>query len=345
MTRRLHTVLVGATGAVGLEMLRILEGRDYPLASLTLVASSRSEGKRLSFRGEELVVQALSDKVFKGQDVAILDVPDEISREWAPIGAAAGCIQVDNSAAWRMEPDVPLVVPEVNPEEVHNAPRGIIASPNCTTLAMVVPLAPLHRDAGLTRLIIASYQAASGAGQPGIEDLWEQAETLVSAKEAVRRGGAGELLPPARAFRHPLAFNVIPQCGSFREDGYTSEEEKLLKETRKILSLPGLSVSATCVRVPVLVGHSLAIHATFERPITPEHARRLLENAPGVVLVDDPERFAYPTPLQAAGQDPCYVGRIRQDLADPKALNLFVAADNLRKGAALNAIQVAELLA
>jgi aspartate-semialdehyde dehydrogenase len=338
-----RVVLVGATGAVGSEMLSILEERDLAVDELVPVASARSAGRRLSFRGDTVEVRALAEDAFRGSDVALFDVPDEVSAQWAPI-AARDAIVVDNSAAWRMDPEVPLVVPEVNPQDASNRPKNIVASPNCTTLALVVPIAALHRAAGLERLIASSYQATSGGGRPGVDELWDQTEKAAKEPELVRDGLAREVLEAGETFAHPIAMNFIPKIGSVREDGYTSEEVKLREETRKIMGLPGLEVTATCVRVPVMVGHGVSAHAVFSRPITPEEARSVLSEAPGVVLCDEPERDVYPTPLEAAGTDPCYVGRIRRDQFDERALELFCVADNLRKGAALNTIQVAELL-
>ncbi|HJR44655.1 MAG TPA: aspartate-semialdehyde dehydrogenase [Actinomycetota bacterium] len=340
----MRVALVGATGAVGTEILRILEQREFPLDELVPVASPRSAGRRLPFRGDSIEVVALGEDVFEGVDLALFDVPDELSSEWAPVAAARGAVVVDNSAAWRMHDEVPLVVPEVNPGAVEERPLGIIASPNCTTLAMVVPLGTLHSSFGLNRLILASYQAASGSGVAGIEELWDQTEVAVKEPDKVRDGAAGDVLEGGDTFGHPIALNVIPQCGSLKNDGYTSEELKLCFETRKIMGLPELRATATCVRVPVMVGHGVSVHAEFDRPVTPGEARRLLEDAPGVQVLDDPENKVYPTPLIAAGEDACYVGRIRQDLFDPHALEMFCVADNLRKGAALNTVQVAELL-
>jgi aspartate-semialdehyde dehydrogenase len=341
----MRAVLVGATGAVGGEILRILSEREPFVDELVPVASARSAGRKLPYRGGEIEVRALAPDVFEGADVALFDVPDDVAAEWAPVAVERGAVVVDNSAAWRMDPDVPLVVPEINPHAVTDRPKGIIASPNCTTLAMVVPIAALHTEARLRRLVLASYQAASGSGRPGTDELWEQ--TLNAAKEpdAIQDGLGRTVLERGETFTHPLAMNVIPQCGSLKDDGYTSEELKLCHETRKIMGLPGLPVTATCVRVPVVVGHGVAVHAEFESPISPERARELLEAAPGVEVLDDPRNGVYPTPLQAAGMDPCYVGRIRQDLFDERALEMFCVADNLRKGAALNTVQVAELLA
>lgn len=340
----MRVALVGATGAVGTQMLGILEQRDFPLTRLIPVASPRSAGRKLPFKGSTIEVVALDESVFEGVDLALFDVPDELSAQWAPVAAAKGAIVVDNSAAWRMDDQVPLVVPEVNPEDAENRPLGIIASPNCTTLAMVVPMAALHRRYTLNRLILASYQAASGSGVPGIDELWDQTEVVSKESDKVRDGLARDVLEGGDTFRHPIAMNVIHQCGSVKEDGFTSEELKLCFETRKIMGLPELRATATCVRVPVVVGHGVSAHAEFDSPVSVDEARRLLSQAPGVEVLDDPAAGVYPTPLIAAGEDACYVGRIRRDPFDDKALELFCVADNLRKGAALNAVQVAELL-
>jgi aspartate-semialdehyde dehydrogenase len=336
-------VIVGATGAVGTEILKIVEQRDTP-GDFLAVASPRSAGRKLPFRGGNLEVVALAPEVFDGADIALFDVPDEVSAEWAGVATERGATVVDNSAAFRMDPDVPLIVPEINADQARKLTKNIIASPNCTTLAMVVPLAALHREAGLVRVVAASYQAASGSGQGGIDELWDQTEKAAKQGDQVREGLGREVLEAGDVFSHPLALNVIPQAGSFKEAGYTSEELKLCHESRKIMGLPDLKVTATCVRVPVMVGHGVAVHAEFERSIDVETAHRILRTAPGVELVDDPDTFSFPTPLLAAGNDPCYVGRIRQDLFDEKALEMFCVADNLRKGAALNTVQIAELL-
>ena len=337
----MRAVLVGATGAVGGEILKVLASRPRFVDELTLVASARSAGRILY--GVE--VRALSEEVFDGADLALFDVPDEVAVEWAPVAAERGCVVVDNSAAWRMDPGVPLVVPEINPQAIADRPKGIIASPNCTTLAMVVPVAALHAEVPLRRLVVSSYQAASGSGRPGTDELWEQTQIAAKEPDAVQEGRARDVLERGETFTHPIAMNVIPQCGSLKEDGYTSEELKLCRETRKIMGLPELPVTATCVRVPVVVGHGVAVHAEFGGPITPDRARELLAAAPGVELRDDPANAVFPTPLEAAGEDPCYVGRIRQDLFDPNALEMFCVADNLRKGAALNTVQIAESIA
>ena len=341
----MRLVLVGATGAVGAEMLRILEQRDELDSEVVAVASPRSAGRLIPFRGDRLEVQALGPEVFKPGDLALFDVPDDVSREWAPVAVEGGALVVDNSAAFRMDPDVPLVVPEINPEAAGTRPKGVIASPNCTTLAMVVPVAALHKKSAVRRLILASYQAVSGAGKYGVDELWDQTEIAAKEADEVRRGTARNVLGPGREFSHPIAMNVLPACGSIKEDGYTSEELKLCYETRKILDLPDLPVTATCVRVPVMVGHGVAVHAEFEAELSVDEARVLLEAADGVEVLDDPDNGVYPTPLEAAGRNPCFVGRIRKDRFDERALEMFCVADNLRKGAALNTVQIAELVA
>lgn len=327
-------------------MLRILEERGELQSEVVTVASPRSAGRLIPFRGGQLLeVQALGSEVFQAGDLALFDVPDDVAREWAPTAVKSGALVVDNSAAFRMDPEVPLVVPEINPHVVDARPKGIVASPNCTTLAMVVPIAALHREVPVRRLILASYQAVSGAGKNGVDELWDQTEIAAKEADQVRRGAARNVLRPGSEFMHPIALNVLPVCGSIKEDGYTSEELKLCYETRKIMDLPDLPVTATCVRVPVMVGHAVAVHAEFEAPLRPEEARAILEFADGIEVRDDPAAGVYPTPLEAAGRNPCFVGRIRQDRFDERALELFCVADNLRKGAALNTVQVAELVA
>jgi aspartate-semialdehyde dehydrogenase len=321
--------VVGATGAVGTVMLSILSERKDVWGEIRLIASARSAGKKLVCRGEELTVVALSPEAFDGIDVAMFDVPDEISAEWAPIAAARGAIVVDNSGAFRMDPKVPLVVPEVNPKDIKKRPKGIISNPNCTTLSMIVAMGALNKKFGLKELVVASYQAASGAGQPGIDALREQIS-------AVAGTNAGEA---------PLALNVVPWAGSLKEAGYSSEELKVRNESRKILGMPKLKVSATCVRVPVLTTHSLAVHATFKTEISRKAAQKVLEKAAGVILLDDPENKKFPTPNDVVGTDETWVGRVRQSLDDKKSIDLFLCGDNLRKGAALNTAQIAELLA
>jgi aspartate-semialdehyde dehydrogenase len=340
-------VVVGATGAVGTVMCELLSSRKNVWGEIRLVASKRSAGKTISLRGVDTAVRELAPEVFDGVDVAMFDVPDEVSAEWAPIAAARGAVAVDNSGAFRMDPDVPLVVPEINPEQVRNRPRGIIANANCTTLAMIVAIAPLHREYGLKELVLASYQAVSGAGKAGVDTLLDQIDrvtgdhSLGSRPGNVRRAIGDDLGP----FPAPMALNVVPWTGSLRDAGWSSEELKVRNETRKILGLPDLKVSATCVRVPVVTGHSVAVHAVFGSEVDAGDARDVLRHAPGVIVVDDPAAGEFPMPIDAVGTDPSWVGRIRRSLDDPRALDFFVTGDNLRKGAALNTAQIAELLA
>jgi aspartate-semialdehyde dehydrogenase len=342
--------VVGATGAVGSVMLEILSHREDVWGEIRLVASARSAGRTLTCRGEELVVQELTPEVFDGVDVAMFDVPDEVSVEWAPVAAARGAVAVDNSGAFRMDPEVPLVVPEVNPAQVRNRPRGIISNPNCTTLTMIDALGALHARWGLRELVVASYQAASGAGQPGVERLYDELVVVAGDRSLgqhpgdVRRAVAHKLGDES-PFPAPLALNVVPWAGSLRDGGWSSEELKVRNESRKILGIPDLKVSATCVRVPVVTTHSLAVHAVFENEIDVDEARQALVEAPSVVVIDDPAASDFPTPADVVGSDPTFVGRIRQALDFPNTLDLFVCGDNLRKGAALNTAQIAELVA
>jgi aspartate-semialdehyde dehydrogenase len=344
--------LVGATGAVGSVMIDILNGREsVPWAEIRLIASPRSAGRRITVRGEELTVLALAPEVFDGVDVAMFDVPDELSARWAPVAAARGAVAVDNSGAFRMDPDVPLVVPEVNADQVANRPRGIISNPNCTTLSMIAAIGALHREYELRELVVASYQAASGAGQPGIDRLYAEMAAVTQKQVGVRAGDVRETLVAAglsesdSPFPAPLAYNVVPAAGSYSGDGWFSEELKVRNESRKILGIPDLKVSATCVRVPVVTTHSLAVHATFARPVTVDDAHRIFADHPTVVLLDDPANNVLPTPADVVGGDPTYVGRFRQALDFPNTLDFFVCGDNLRKGAALNTYEIAEALA
>ncbi|GAA5197109.1 aspartate-semialdehyde dehydrogenase [Rugosimonospora acidiphila] len=339
--------VVGATGAVGGVMCDLLSSRKNVWGEIRLIASARSAGRKMTVRGEELTVQALTPEAFDGIDVAMFDVPDEISAEWGPIAASRGAVVVDNSGAFRMDPDVPLVVPEINPEQVRNRPKGIIANPNCTTLTMIVALAPLHHEYGLRELVVASYQAVSGAGKPGIDTLLSQIDKVAGNRDLGSRSGnvrraVGDDLGP---FPAPMALNVVPWAGSLKDNGWSSEEVKVRNESRKILGLPDLKVSATCVRVPVVTSHSVAIHAVFATEVDAEGAREALRHAPGVILVDDPAAGEFPMPIDAVGTDPSWVGRIRRSMDDPRALDLFVTGDNLRKGAALNTAQIAEVIA
>ena len=337
--------VVGATGAVGTVMLSILSERKDVWGEIRLIASARSAGKKLMCRGEELTVVALSPEAFDGIDVAMFDVPDEISAEWAPIAAARGAIVVDNSGAFRMDPKVPLVVPEVNPKDIKKRPKGIISNPNCTTLSMIVAMGALNKKFGLKELVVASYQAASGAGQPGIDALREQISAVAGTNAGEATGDVRKHVKDSGPFPAPLALNVVPWAGSLKEAGYSSEELKVRNESRKILGMPKLKVSATCVRVPVLTTHSLAVHATFKTEISRKAAQRVLEKAAGVILLDDPENKKFPTPNDVVGTDETWVGRVRQSLDDKKSIDLFLCGDNLRKGAALNTAQIAELLA
>ncbi|MDX6742635.1 aspartate-semialdehyde dehydrogenase [Actinocorallia sp. A-T 12471] len=346
MSRKPTLAVVGATGAVGTVMLDILSTREDVYGEIRLVASARSAGKKLTVRGEEVVVQALSPEVFDGVDIAMFDVPDEVSAQWAPIAAERGAVAVDNSGAFRMDPDVPLVVPEVNPDAAKARPKGIISNPNCTTLSMIVALGALHRQWGLSELVVASYQAASGAGQEGIDTLYAQIEKIAGNRELGQRAGDVRAIVGSEGpFPAPLALNVVPWAGSLKEDGWSSEELKVRNESRKILGLPDLRVSATCVRVPVVTTHSLAVHAVFASEVDQREAQAVLAAAPGVVLNDNPEAYEFPTPNDVVGTDPTWVGRVRRSLDDPKALDLFLCGDNLRKGAALNTAQIAELVA
>ncbi len=336
VTAKPALAVVGATGAVGTVMLDLLSTRDDVWGQIRLVASPRSAGRRLRVRGQQTEVVALAEDVFDGVDVAMFDVPDEVSAHWGPIAAARGAVVVDNSGAFRMDPEVPLVVPEVNPHKVAKRPKGIIANPNCTTLSLIVAMAALHREFGLREMVVSSYQAASGAGQAGIDTLYAQLDKVAGSRALGQRAGdlraaVGDLGP----FPAPLALNVVPWAGSIKADGWSSEELKVRNESRKILGLPDLKVHATCVRVPVVTTHSVAVHAEFDTEVTREAAQRALDAAPGVVLYDDPERAEFPTPADVVGTDPTWVGRVRASLDNPRAVEVFVCGDNLRKGAAL----------
>jgi aspartate-semialdehyde dehydrogenase len=345
MSKKPSLAVVGATGAVGTVMLDILSKRENLYGEIRLIASAKSAGKKLICRGEELTVVALSPEAFEGIDIAVFDVPDEVSLKWAPIAASKGCVVVDNSGAFRMDKDVPLVVPEVNPEQIKNRPKGIISNPNCTTLSMIVAMGALHKQYVLKELVVASYQAASGAGQRGLDTLRKQISVVANTNVGDTARDIRDVITDHGPFPAPLALNVIPWAGSLKEDGYSSEELKVRNESRKILALPNLKVSATCVRVPVLTTHSLAVHAIFEKEVSRKVAQDVLKNAAEVELVDDPESYRFPTPADVVGTDPTWVGRVRKSLDDPNALELFVCGDNLRKGAALNTAQIAELVA
>ena len=329
-----HVAIAGATGAVGEEMLKCLEQRDFPVGELTLLASARSAGRKLRFRDREIAVQELSHDSFQGVDIALFSAGGRLSLEFGPSAAAAGAVVIDNSSAFRMDPEVPLVVPEVNPEAAKTRPKGIIANPNCTTTITLMGLNPLHRKFGLNSVIASSYQAVSGSGQAGIMELSDQVRALSEGRNDL----------PKSVYPHQIAFNVIPHVDQFMDGGYTREELKMLNEGRKILELPDLQVTCTCVRVPVYRSHSVSITAQFEHPVSVEQARFAYQDYPGIRVVDDPGNALYPTPLDTTEKDDCLVGRIREDMVLENALALWVVGDQVRKGAALNAVQIAELL-
>jgi len=344
MSKKPSLAVVGATGAVGTVMLDILSKRENVWGEIRLIASARSAGKKLICRGEELTVVALSPEAFDGIDVAMFDVPDEISAKWAPIAASRGAVCVDNSGAFRMDVDIPLVVPEVNPDDIKRRPKGIISNPNCTTLSMIVAIGALHKRYKVKELVVASYQAASGAGQSGLDTLRAQIKEVAGTSVGDLPGDLRTVIKDNGPFPAPLALNVIPWAGSLKEEGHSSEELKVRNESRKILGISDLKVSATCVRVPVLTTHSLAVHAVFDLEVSRKEAQEILAMSAGVKLVDDPESYQFPTPADAVGTDLTWVGRVRKSIDNPKALDLFVCGDNLRKGAALNAIQIAEVV-
>lgn len=347
MSKQFTVAVVGATGQVGEVLRRLLDERDFPLKAVRFFASARSAGKELEFRGEQIVVEDVATADLAGIDIALFSAGGATSKAQAERFAAAGAVVIDNSSAWRLDPEVPLVVSEVNGADIANRPKGIIANPNCTTMAAMPVLRPLHEAAGLRRLVVSTFQATSGSGLAGAKELSGQVIAGVEAGEDALLGlvhdGSAVELPEPQKYVHPVAFNVVAQAGDFVDDGSgeTDEEQKLRNESRKILHIPDLLVSGTCVRVPVFTGHSLTINAEFENDITPEQAREILADAPGVELAE------VPSPLMAAGQDPSFVGRIRADQSAPegKGLALFVSGDNLRKGAALNTVQLAELVA
>jgi aspartate-semialdehyde dehydrogenase len=328
----LRVAVMGATGAVGAEILALLDQRAFPLKDLTLLASPRSAGTTLTFKGEQLPVQMLGANSFDGIDLVLASAGGSVSLEWLPKALAAGAICIDNSSAYRMDPTVPLVVPEVNPEAAQHH-QGIIANPNCTTILMALALWPLHQVQPIQRLVVATYQSASGAGARAMEEVKQQARAILAGEE-----------PVAELFPYPLAFNLFPHNSPLNEQGYCQEEMKMVNETRKIFGAPELKVSATCVRVPVLRAHSEAVNIEFGTPFAPQKAKALLAQAPGVKLVEDWGQNYFPMPLEASGQDDVLVGRIRQDLSHPNALELWLSGDQIRKGAALNAVQIAELL-
>lgn len=327
-----NVAVVGATGAVGQQFLSLLAGRHFPLRGLRLLASKRSAGRKITFEGRDIEVEEATTRSFRGTDFAFISATDEVSRELAPAAVKAGAVVIDDSGVWRMEPDVPLVVPEINAEDAAHH-KGILAIPNCATTPIVMALWPLHRVNPVQRVVVATYQSVSGTGQAAVRELTEQTQSVLKNQRAT-----------PHVYPHQIAHNLLPEIGSFKDDGYTSEEWKIAAETRKIMHEPDLPLSATCVRVPVYVGHSAAVHAELSRAMDADDARDLLQEAPGVSVQDDPSISLYPQPWTAAGRDEVYVGRIRQDSSEPKGIAFWVVCDNLRKGAATNALQIAEEL-
>jgi aspartate-semialdehyde dehydrogenase len=331
--KKLYTVaVVGATGAVGKEILRVLGEREFPASEIRALASERSAGKDVEYRGRALAVDVLGEDSFAGVEIALFSAGGSVSKQYVPFAVKAGAIAVDNTSAYRMDPDVPLVVPEVNPEAARGQ-KGIIANPNCSTIQMVVALKPLHDRARIRRVVVSTYQATSGAGKRAMDELFGQTRALLNGQEAT-----------TEVFPHRIAFNCLPHIDVFLENGYTKEEMKMVNETRKILGDDTIAVTATAVRVPVFYGHAEAVTIETEEKLTAEEAREILGSAPGVRVVDDPGRNLYPMQMDAAGQDDTLVGRIREDISHPKGLNLWIVADNVRKGAATNAVQIAEYL-
>jgi aspartate-semialdehyde dehydrogenase len=329
-----NVAVVGATGAVGNEMIETLEARDFPVKSLKLLASERSVGVSISYRGRDVPVDVLDENSFKGVEIGLFSAGGSVSQKFAPIAAESGCVVIDNTSAFRMEPDVPLVVPEVNPHAIKDyKKRGIIANPNCSTIQMVVALKPLHDAARIKRIVVSTYQAVSGTGKKAIAELEGQVMAIYNNKEVTHS-----------VYPHQIAFNCLPHIDVFVDNGYTKEEMKMINETKKIMEDDSIQVTATTVRVPVFYGHSEAVNVEFEREITPDEARKLLSKAPGVIVADDPAKNIYPLAIYAAGKDATFVGRIRKDESIANALNLWVVSDNIRKGAALNAVQIAEIL-
>ncbi len=347
MSREFCVAVAGATGAVGKTMIKVLEERDFPVSEIRLLASERSEGKELSFRGQKVVVHKMDHDSFDGVDIALFSAGGSRSLEFAPSAARAGAVVIDNSSAWRMDPEVPLVVPEVNPHAIEGyGKKGIIANPNCSTIQMVVALKPLYDFARIKRIVVSTYQAVSGTGQQAITELEEEIRQWVikgcGSEPGKSKGWAGEY--DYKAYPHQIAFNCLPHIDVFTDNGYTKEEMKMVNETRKILEDDSIMVSATAVRVPVFFGHSEAVNIQFERPVSAEKARELLSEAPGVKVVDEPSENLYPMAIEAEGKDWTLVGRIRQDISQENGLDLWVVADNIRKGAATNAVQIAEKL-
>lgn len=329
-----RVAVLGATGLVGREMLYTLEQRKFPVSELIPLASPRSAGKKVVFNGEEIEVRAVNEDSFKGVDIALFSAGGKTSKQWAPVAAASGAVVIDNSSAWRMDPEVPLIVPEINAGDVSMAKnKGIIANPNCSTIQAVVVLYPLHKAAGLKYINISTYQSVAGTGKAAIESLRDGAKAAIKGEEY------GDDVYP-----HNIAFNLLPHIGPFDEEGISEEEWKMVNESRKIMHIPGLRVSGITVRVPIFRCHGESVTAQFERPLSPAEAREILKNAPGVVVRDDPKNAEYPMPIETAGKDDVFVGRIRRDTGLDNALAMWVVGDNLRKGAALNAVQIAEKL-
>lgn len=335
MSKSFCVAVAGATGAVGNQMITCLEEMDFPIKDLRLLATAKSAGRKLNFQGREVVVEELTASSFDGVDIAIFSAGGGTSEQFSPVAAAAGCVVVDNSSAWRMDPDVPLVVPEVNPHAISGyTTKGIIANPNCSTIQMIVALAPLHRRFGIRRIVVSTYQAVSGTGKKAIDELLAQTRAVLDERETT-----------SRVYPHRIAFNCLPHIDAFLESGYTKEEMKMVNETRKILEDDTIRITATTVRVPVLFGHSESVNVETENPIPPEEVRAVLEEAPGVTVVDDPAQNRYPMAIDAAGKDDTFVGRIRADESVENGINLWVVSDNIRKGAATNAVQIARILA
>lgn len=335
MGKLFNVAVAGATGAVGNQMVACLEERDFPVNNLKLLATAKSAGRTLRFKGEEIPVEELTETSFKGVDIGIFSAGGATSQQFAPIAARDGCVVVDNSSAWRMDPGVPLVVPEVNPQATANyESKGIIANPNCSTIQMVVALAPIHAKAGIKRIVVSTYQAVSGTGKKAIDELYDQTKAIINSAE-----------PENRIYPHRIAFNCLPHIDVFLDSGYTKEEMKMVHETRKILEDDTIGITATTVRVPVFYSHSESVNIETRERITPEDVRDLLESAPGVTVVDDPSQNLYPMAIDAAGKDDTFVGRIRADESIANGINLWIVSDNIRKGAATNAVQIAELLA
>lgn len=329
---RYNVAVVGATGAVGNEMIAILEERDFPVETLRLFASERSEGKRLNFKGQEIPVETLKEDSFNGIDIALFSAGAERSRIWAPVAVQSGCVVIDNSSQWRMDPEVPLVVPEVNAHDL-KWHKGIIANPNCSTIQMVVALKPIHDVAKIKRVVVTTFQSVSGTGKRAMDELLQQTVDLLNFRDI-----------KIQVYPHQIAFNVLPHIDKFLENGYTKEEMKMVNETKKIMGDYSIRVTATTVRVPVFRGHSESVNIETEKKITADEVREILKKAPGVVVIDNPEKNEYPLPIYASGKDEVFVGRIREDESIENGINMWIVADNLRKGAALNAIQIAEYL-